>query len=177
MCVDKSEMPKFLEDKFEEAWSLCVKAYRQIGLQFIRVDANENANIEFLFVSRSRGWIGLAVVGQNETCSSNIWCKYLSTYQPSNIVREWSTLIMHELGHNAGLQHSRGGVMNPSIVAGLKPTWKGDPSESILNRYYGGEPIGDVPVPPVDNGTYGRLKLYRGDKMIFDGDVMERAKV
>ena len=48
---------------------------------------------------------------------------------------------MHELGHNAGLQHTRGGVMSPSIVHGLPSSWKGDPSRSVLARYYGGEPI------------------------------------
>jgi hypothetical protein len=69
---------------------------------------------------------------------------------------------MHELGHNAGLDHSRGGVMNPSIVSGLAPSWAGDPSEPILNRYYGGEPIEQPPVPGPEYWTHQGFKSNLG---------------
>ena len=142
--VDKSGMPAFLAPFFGDVWSRMEAAYMDIGLKFYQSGSN-SGNIDFSFVSSSRGWIGLAVVGQQESCNSNIWCKFLARYQPANVLNEWTTLIMHELGHNAGLHHSRGGVMNPSIVQGLAPTWRGDPSESILVRYYGGVPIEPPP--------------------------------
>lgn len=138
--VDKSGMPSFLKSDFETVWERCAAAYAELGLRWIRTD-DTDANITFSFVSRSSGWIGLAVVGRTQSCGSEIWCKYLAKYHPGNVVREWTTLVMHELGHNAGLQHTRGGVMSPSIINGLAASWKGDPSESVLNRYYGGEPI------------------------------------
>ena len=142
--VNEGGMPSFLKPVFDEVWQRTVAAYDEVGLRFIRVDDN-GANIEFSFVRGSRGWIGLAIVGQGQSCGSQIWCKYLASYKPSNVVREWSTLVMHELGHNAGLQHSRGGVMNPSVIRGLPASWTGDPSLPILKRYFGGEPIDKTP--------------------------------
>lgn len=133
-------MPGFLEPYWHEIWTRATAAYADIGLS-VTATQDDHANIQMSFVARSRGWIGLAVVGQNESCSSQIWAKFLATYKPQDIVNEWSTLVMHELGHNAGLQHTRGGVMAPTIVRGLPASWKGDPSRSVLARYYGGEPI------------------------------------
>lgn len=142
--VHESGMPSFLKPKFDEVWARNVAAYDDLGLHWIRTEKS-SANIDFSFVSRSNGWIGLAIVGRGQSCGSQIWCRYLSRYQPSNVVREWATLVMHELGHNAGLQHTRGGVMNPGIINGLPASWKNDPAESILKRYYGGEPIKSDP--------------------------------
>jgi hypothetical protein len=76
------------------------------------------------------------------------------------------TLIKHELGHNSGLGHSRGGVMNPSIINGLPVSWKNDPSESQLRKWYGGEPVPggnplppDTPQPPTGGGDIPRVSL------------------
>lgn len=160
--VDKRNMPAFLQPMFDEAFARAAAAYAQIGLKFIRDDNAANPNIDFSFVTSSDGWIGLAIVGQNQSCSSRIWCRYLATYRPQNILREWITLIMHELGHNAGLQHSRGGVMNPSIVVGLNGTWLGDVSHSILVRFYGGQPVPDGPEPGVEMWTHHGLRSNLG---------------
>ena len=176
--VDKSGMPSFLEPVFEQAWDGSAAAYDAIGLRWKRVVSLGEANIRFTFVSRSNGWIGLAIVGNKQSCNSFIWCKFLSTYKPSNILGSWTELIMHELGHNAGLQHSRGGIMNPSIITGLKPTWRGDPSESILKRYYGGETVNGGPEPPPPDPPteeiYGKQTMYiHGKPIVFD--VLQRA--
>ena len=107
--------------------------------------------IDFSFRNRSDGWIGLAIVGRGDTCSGRIWCRYLSTYRPSNVVREWTTLVLHELGHNCGRGHTRGGVMNPSIVQGLGAWNENDPSYQWLKGQFGGVPFdlgGDSPPPP-----------------------------
>ena len=160
--VHEDGMPSFLSPVFDQVWDRMQKSYMDLGLKYIRVDLPSGVNIDFSFVSRSNGWIGLAVVGQSESCSSSIWCRYLATYRPGSVINEWTTLIMHELGHNAGLQHSRGGVMNPSIVNGLAPTWAGDPSEPILNRLYGGEPIEPGPSPGKEFWTHQGLKSNKG---------------
>jgi hypothetical protein len=145
--IHEDQIPLFVKPYFIEIWSRVVSAYSNIGLKYIKTD-NPNTNIDVSFVSRSNGWIGLAIVGQGESCSSSIWARFLATYQPSNVLNEWTTLMLHELGHNAGLSHTRGGIMNPSIVQGLAPTWAGDPAESILINYYGGQPVDLPPIPP-----------------------------
>jgi len=138
--IDVQHMPTFLDPHWAEILARVTASYEDIGLRFEFVD-EPDANIAMSFVERSRGWIGLAIVGQGESCGSQIWARFLSTYKPKNILSEWTTLIMHELGHNAGLQHTRGGVMSPSIVHGLPASWKGDPSRPVLARKYGGVPI------------------------------------
>lgn len=151
--VNKSGMPSFLEPVFDKVWSRVASAYNDIGLKYFLTE-EDNANINIYFVSRSSGWIGLSQVGQQESCSSSMWTKFLSTYQPSNIVNEWTTLFLHELCHSAGLFHTRGGIMNPSIVVGLAPTWAGDPSESLLKKYYGGKSVEQPNPPPTASKKY-----------------------
>jgi hypothetical protein len=157
VAIDRGSMPSFLSPVFDDVWERVQFAYMDIGLKYQIADP---PNTSISFVTRSNGWIGLAIVGQGESCSSQIWAKFLATYKPANVLNEWTTLIMHELGHNAGLDHSRGGVMNPSIVPGLPPTWRGDPSEPILVRAYGG-----VPIAPKDDGDeYWIEQGFRSNK-------------
>lgn len=145
--IDKRGMPSFLSPVFDEVWDSVVAAYEQIGLRFIRTE-DDDRNIDFSFVGNRSGWIGLAIVGHGKTCGgSPIWCKYRANYHPSNVTRQWTNLIIHELGHNCGLSHSRGGLMNP-VLTGGPPTWANDPSERLLNKLYGGEPI---PADPDDD--------------------------
>lgn len=162
--VQTGGVPSFLRPVFSDVLKRVQKAYAGIGLLFRFIDEGRDdiftrkqwegpVNIEFSFVGSSSGWIGLAIVGNGQGCASNIWCRYLATYRggssQQSIAQQWTTLIKHELGHNCGLDHSRGGVMNPSIVNGLAPEWSAnDPSTSILKRWYGGEPVPmDEPKP------------------------------
>ncbi len=138
--INERGMPSFLAPVFDEVWDTVVAAYEQIGLRFIRTE-DDDRNIDFTFVNNRSGWIGLAIVGHGRTCGgSPIWCKYRANYHPSNVKRQWANLIIHELGHNCGLSHSRGGLMNP-VLTGGPPTWRNDPSERLLGRLYGGKPI------------------------------------
>ncbi|MDB4786207.1 hypothetical protein OAG36_00585 [bacterium] len=140
--------PSFLRSSIDEIWANVVKTYDDIGLRWRRDDQTRNPNITVSFVQPSGGWIGLAIVGQNQRCNSEIWARFSKNYKPNNLVREWTTLFNHELGHNCGLQHSRGGIMNSYLVQGLKPTWRGDPSFRLLKNKFGGEPIDSKPEPP-----------------------------
>ena len=165
--VNSNGLPGFLRSHFIAVLKRVRDAYAQLGLllHFINKESEHDMltgdpwegshyNIEFSFVGRSRGWIGLAVVGQGETCSTNIWCKYLSTYRPQNILSEWTTLVKHEIGHNCGMQHfsGRNNVMNPSLITGLPPEWsERDASTPWLKRRFGGEPVPlDGPGPEPD---------------------------
>lgn len=138
--------PTFLQGIFNAVWDRVVSSYAELGLLIKRDDSNARPNIELSFVQPDSSWIGLAIVGQNETCSSQpIWCRFDKNYQPADLLSEWTTLIKHELGHNCGLSHSSGGVMNPYIIKGLPVSWRGDPSEPLLKARFGGQPIPSAP--------------------------------
>lgn len=148
-----------LRPLFGQVLANVTAAYRQVGLLFVHVDAATGRDllsgkkwdgpfqVEGSFVQRSGGWIGLAIVASNQGCRSSIWCRYLATYRPRDLVREWTTLVKHELGHNTGSGHLRGFTMNPSIVSGL-PTDvfdDRDPFKRWLRGRYGGEVVPKQP--------------------------------
>lgn len=145
--------PGFLAPVWDEVKRRVTQSYEELGLRWIFDAPNGGHQTSLTFYPRSNGWIGLAIVGQGESCSSQpIWLRLLETYKggstPDQITSQWTTLTKHELGHNCGLDHSRGGVMNPSIVDGLPVSWRGDPSETQLKRWFGGEPVpGSNPEP------------------------------
>lgn len=142
--VHDAGLPEFLRPLFDQVLARVQQAYAALGMEFVFVRSDvAAANIDFSF-ERGSGWIGLAIVGRNQGCGSRIWCKYDPSYRPGDVVSEWTTLIKHELGHNCGLSHSSGGVMNPSIVRGLPVSWAGDPSEATLKRWFGGVAIPDA---------------------------------
>ena len=152
--------PAHVRPHMDEIWRRVVEAYREIGLLLVRDDNNPRPNIAASWVNQSDGWIGLAIVGSGQGCSDSIWCRYLSSYRGGSsdeeIVNQWTTLILHEIGHNCGLSHSSGGVMNPTLIPGLPASWIGDPSERTLRRWYGGVP---VPQPPTgDDDLFQILK-------------------
>lgn len=157
---DKYMTPSWRED-FDEIWNRSAAAYAEIGLRWTRTDDRKAANTVLSFERGNKPYIGIAIVGHNQSCGSQIWLKLLASYNPANSVAMRTELTMHEEGHNAGLQHTRGGIMNPSIMRGLAPTWKGDPSESILRRLYGGKPVGvpDPPDPPQPPPAAGRVSV------------------
>ncbi len=174
--MDFSGMPSYLDGVIEEAWDLCQAAYADIGIVFIREDGNRNANTTVTW-TRGSGWIGLAIVPSNPRCRDRIWAKFDNRYRPSALLDQWARLLAHEFGHNMGMGHSRGGIMNPSIISGTFEgnEWRGDPSEPILRRYFGGEPVDldpddddepDPPGPP-DPPVDGPLRI-RGDIEIWD---------
>lgn len=136
-----NEPPAFLTPIWSEIWANVVESYAEIGLELIRDDSAVRSNIEVSFVRPDGGWIGLAIVGNGVTCGDTIWARFDQAYRPGNLLNEWTTLIRHELGHNCGLQHSSGGVMNPYIIAGLPTSWRSDPSHPLLVQRFGGERI------------------------------------
>lgn len=157
--INRSNLPSFLAPLFDEVLRRVTAAYDEIGLRFW-FDGRSPVQTEMSFVTSSDGWIGLAIVPNTAlSCgSSPIWLRLLATYRGGStdeaIITQWTSLIKHELGHNCGLSHSSGGVMNPSIINGLPVSWKGDPSEQLLRSRFGGVPIpADVPTPPLPPPT------------------------
>ncbi len=157
--VDTRNLPGFLEPHIEEILANAIAAYDAIGLRWIRTYDKAEANTVVSW-EVGRGWIGLAIVGQGQKCNDRIWCKFSQSYKPGNIVRMYSGLVCHEWGHNAGLQHTRGGIMNPYLLS-LPASWQGDPSYSILARKFGGKPVGGGDDDP-EAWTMQGLKSNRG---------------
>lgn len=107
-------------------------------------------NVEF---ERQAG----SVIGWNEfptpgTCAQTIQGRIDPGWTPGEPVYD-ATLWEHEqLGHGLGLRHTRGGIMNPSILRFSRLTWKGDPHERTMRDYFGGVP---VPLDDVNPPTPG----------------------
>lgn len=173
VLVNRNNMPSGLVPQWEEVKKRTTRAYADIGLLVKWTeDRSDPWNTELSFVTSSSGWIGLALVQLGLSCSTNEreWLKLLASFMNRAPVQDNTSLVMHELGHNTGLQHTSGGVMNPSIVRNLDNDWIGDPSEPALRKRYGGQKVPipgddvppDIPVPPgpPTGVVRGEVKLY-----------------
>lgn len=178
-----STMPSYLKNVFEPAMKLVIQAYADIGIVFV-VDNNASRPHTVASWTRGSGWIGLAIVPQGPRCNDSIWAKYDNRYSPSALLDQWARLFAHEFGHNMGMSHSRGGIMNPSITSGpfTPKAWRGDPSEAQLVRWFGGKPVDigptppdppkppDPPEPPVPPIPPGPGFWFKGDFELMKGD-------
>jgi hypothetical protein len=80
-------------------------------------------------------------------CRQTVQGKIDSTFGASAITL--ANLLTHEYkGHGDGLQHTRGGIMNPSIITINPLSWIGDPHEKTKKRYFGGVPVPTTDSPP-----------------------------
>lgn len=165
VMINPENLPAWVSPVFKTVLQRVQAAYAGVGLLIRFVDQQKrdvltgeefasNVNIDMSFVTSSSGWIGLAIVGTNQTCGDRIWCRFLATYRggqsSESVITQWTTLLKHELGHNCGFSHSSGGVMNPSIVNGLAPEWSNDdPTTPKLRRAFSGVavPIPGSPAP------------------------------
>jgi hypothetical protein len=179
--VDKTNMPSFLGAKndpnslFEQCWVRVRQAYADIGIVFIREDNNPKANTLVTW-QRGSGWIGLAIVPSRPGCSTRIWAKFDISYRPGDLFNQWCRLLAHEWCHNMGLSHTRGGIMNPSIVNGpfTATAWRGDPSFPALAKFFGGQPVklddSPIPGPTPDNGGSPVGTYFTGSvRVVMDG--------
>jgi hypothetical protein len=130
----------------QKALEACSACYAEIGLA-VKYITEGDCEIAKLWQS-----LGGSIIGWNEfpspdTCNQTINGRMDIGYAPSDY-RLWANLEVHETGHGVGLQHTRGHIMNPSILLVWPLTWKGGPSESTISRYFGGEPLTPVTPPP-----------------------------
>lgn len=144
---DMTSFPKHWEPAFDKSWSLVQQAYADIGMAFFRTMTRSKANTVVTW-QRGSGWIGLAIVPRGPKCGQQIWAKYDNRYGSSfaieKLIYQLAFLMAHEFGHNMGMSHTRGGVMNPSLINGIfyPDQWRrNDPAFPLLKRFFGGEPI------------------------------------
>jgi hypothetical protein len=167
--VDKSRMPAFLNPVFEShVWPAVVRHYARVGLLLKRDDSNPRANHLSSWEPLAGSTIGLALKPWPGSfqCATSLWNRYDPTYKPANIVREWITLILHELGHNLSLDHTSGGVMNPGLIPGLDG-WVNDPCWPLLARFFGGVAVDLEPTGP-DAWIRQTLHSRNGRELSFD---------
>ena len=135
------------------------QGYGEIGLEWIwdwerRISGYQT---EVRFGRWAGRWIGLAQVpSPGRSCSAApLWAQHQNNFRsgssPASVLTWWPILIMHELGHNCSSGHSRGGIMNPSILS-VPPRWVDDTSERLFRSLFGGSP---VPGWPNFDGTDG----------------------
>lgn len=134
-------------DKCIEAAQRCYEEMGVRGVYILNGDPRE-AEMDIRF-EHLRG----SVIGWNQfptpgTCNQVIDGRLDIGYTPSNWL--WfANLMVHEhLGHGAGLNHTRGGIMNPSIVLVDPLSYRGDTSERTMRRYFGGVDVGPTPGGP-----------------------------
>jgi len=144
-------MPNHWENAFEEAWRKVQEAYVNVGIAFFETKEKRKANTIVTW-QRGSGWIGLAIVPRGPKCGQQIWAKYDNRYGSSfsleKLINQLAQLMGHEFGHNMGLGHSRGGVMNPTLLnSPFTPNiWLTDPSYKYLKPWFSGQPIITAPI-------------------------------
>lgn len=184
--LNTERCPTTIKNYLQKALEACVECYAEVGFAVRYIldgDPNESE------ISKRFESLGGSVIGWNEfpspnTCNQVIEGRLDTGYAPSDW-RYWANLEIHETGHGVGLNHTRGHIMNPSILLvwrdSPKPniSWKGGPSESTISRYAGGLPIPvvagpgpTVPNPPISGSAYAETKdgniVLRGT---FDLDI------
>lgn len=164
--IDVTRAPKnYLanQDKILEARRKCA-AEIGVSVRYVINPSSMSGLQQYQVFSPGRG----SVIGTNYFPQSNSCGKipngFLnSNYDPSN----WelhANLGVHEgEGHGFGFNHTRGGIMNASIVLVSPVSWKGDPGWSQVIRYYPGKPLA-APIPDPGPGPTpiplpGSLKL------------------
>lgn len=145
--IDPARMPSTIAAYHKEALGWVTAAYAEIGVAVrYLMSASGDCEIAKRFEGLAGGVIGWNEFPSSNTCNQTINGRLDTGYAPNDGGKLWANLECHETGHGVGLQHTRGHIMNPSILLIWPLSWKGGPSFSTLQRYFGGEPIA-APVP------------------------------
>lgn len=132
-------------------------------------ESYSNPQHDVQFQSIAGSVIGFAYFPTPNTCRQTVQARIDNGFNANAFVL--AELLTHEYkGHSDGLEHTRGGIMNPSIGSpSSRSSWKGDPHESTKNRYFGGVPI-STPTDPTDPiPTPGSVAFRGGFELMVDG--------
>ena len=169
--VDKRNMAAPNESAWEESQKLVVDNYATFGMELLERPLGEQVNITVILGATLGGnTIGLAQFN-NRTCGDTVFCKLDRGYWPNNM--QGAQLWAHELGHNNNADHTRVGVMTPTIGPWIGGFIEGDPTLEIFRHYYTGKPVPRDPdnPPPTDPAQLyleGITRVVRNGKVLAE---------
>ena len=157
--VDSSTMPSHVKNGTWEAMKKNnQEACAGVGLIVRYQEKGKPSDINLRWKYLAGSTIGLAQF-PNGRCDDEVFHYMDPGYKSS--LRLLSILHIHECGHNWGLQHTRGGIMNPSII-NVEMTWQSpDPSCRTMAKFFGGVPSVDSPIEPETPKENGEIEVVR----------------
>lgn len=152
--VDPTNMPTTYAPVWDsEILPEVIDAYRRVGARMKQITDRNAANIFNSFPALAGSTIGLATLHAGG-CGSKGFCRLDRSFRCNK--EQAKELLCHEWGHNWNHNHTRGGIMAPSIGSVPKfKGWEGDPAMSAWVRFTGGQPLPPInrPVGPDDFNT------------------------
>lgn len=168
--IDPTNMPSTIKEYIDKALEAVVGAYAEMGcaVRYI-LAASGDCEIAKRFENIPGSVIGYNYFPQPDTCNQTITGRLDTGYTPSDY-RYFANLECHETGHGVGLQHTRGHIMNPSILLVWPLSWKGGPSESTMRSFFGGVPISTPTTPTTPTDPTTGKAVFRGNfELLVDG--------
>ena len=144
---DETNAPAKWRGYMDQVKQNAINISADMGLAVRHLPANTNENYQSSCIFRfiSGGVIGFYYIPRGNSCSRVPQGALDTSFQPD--VQMASLLWIHEgLGHGVGLPHTRGGIMNPSIIR-VPITWRNDPSFNRMRSMYTGKPLQPGPGP------------------------------
>ena len=188
--IDYSRNPHSDEytKSFVQQAQLCMA---EMGLRSREVTNRAEAEYTISWERLSGSTIGWYYVLNGRACAVDYLDGRLSTSYTPNDPYMFALLFIHEMwGHGIGHGHSNGGIMNPSIYRTpssttdgvTHPTWKGDPYESRMISWMGGEPVSltpetdpeTEPKPPPDGELEERVASLEQTVARLERDLEEQ---
>jgi hypothetical protein len=160
--VDSSTMPSHVKG---DVWEAMKKnnqdACAGVGLIVRYQEKGKPSDINLRWKYLAGSTIGLAQFPSG-SCTDEVFHYMDPGYRSST--KMLSVLHIHECGHNWKLGHTRGGIMNPSII-NVPMSWKSpDPSWRTMAKFFGGVSVTDIPTepePPVDPENPQEIEVVR----------------
>ena len=149
VAIDTSNASSTQKGMMDEVLKMVEQTEAEIGqsVRHVRDGSARSPQHDVKFQNIPGGVIGFAYFPRPDSCNQTVTARIDNTFNPrATILAE---LLTHEYkGHSDGLEHTRGGIMNPSIGSPtVRASWKGDPHERTKTRYFGGVAIPTSPTP------------------------------
>lgn len=136
-----------------QTWILqqCYKAQTEIGSLPIWVlnGVPERAELSTRWQNIPGGVIGWNHVLTNAICGQTLYGRLDNSWNANKYMQ--ARLLLHEVfGHGFGMGHTRGGIMNPSILNGPLSWLPPDPAYRYMKQWFGGKQIILPDEPPIE---------------------------
>lgn len=143
--IDTSNASAHQKSIMIEVLKMVEETEAEMGQHVRHVESHSRPQHDVKFQFIAGGVIGFAYFPDPNNCSQTVTARIDNSFDARPTVL--AELLTHEYkGHSDGLEHSRGGIMNPSIGSPtVRATWKGDPHEKTKTRYFGGFAIPSGP--------------------------------